>query len=563
MPFSANRKLCTIIVGHAAWRAEIGGLLRQAGHEVIEADDVDDFGATLYRCDVGFIDLELNDPLQIVARLWWAEPDLPIVLCGEHIEAALLQSASEAGLLIASHVPSLGQLSTLVTVLAGPLGKSAALRSRAVAAAMGSLSELGLDSDETPGTGFEAAAVEIIADLFHADVVSVMRDDGHNSLRTVANIGLDDVIGSIAHPDGLGSYVFRTGIARLIIGDAAATPAPVIKTQSAVRASMVVPVTTPGGGKRGVLAVAKCSPHALYTPRDLELCGAVGTLLGQLIARFEAVQEAHELQHRLATTERLTVLGELAAGVVHDISAPLGAVRANTEILIDYLTEMRPALEREEAATPGLTAILDDLPALMCETYEGLTTACNVITQMKQVVRLGNGNGEEVDVSATVDSAIRMLRSRVQTPVVIVADDHCYVRGVPIELLQVMTNLITNANDTCVERRALAQERQELFRGRIEIAVRALNDGVVISVDDNGMGMDEALVARIWDPLFTTKPSGVGTGLGMGVVQRIIRQHGGDIEVDSAPGRGTSFRLFLQRAHPTGLEHRTAHLTAA
>ncbi|HEY1099541.1 MAG TPA: GAF domain-containing sensor histidine kinase, partial [Myxococcota bacterium] len=475
---------------------------------------------------------------------------LPIILCGD-AAPDLVTAATNAGVVVVASLPPAAELKTLWALLTGPLRRNLIGRTQDVSRAMGELCELGVDDDDHIAGRFGADAMGVIAELFDADVVSLFRVDDDGALRVSANLGLDDVIGKIVPASGLAAYVQRTGIARLVLGDATASPAPVTGTNAQARASMIVPVTS-GAKTWGVLAVANQSAHALYTPRDLQMCTSMATLLGHLLARAETARHARELQQRLNTAERLTVLGELAAGVVHDIAAPLSAVRANNEILIGYMGEMRPVLEDNEGSTPALTAILDDLPGLLCETYEGLTTACAVITQMRQVVRLGSGGGgggrgEEVDVSATVDSAVRMLRSRVPTAVVVLADDHCAVRGVPIELLQVMTNLITNANDTCVERRAMEQARGEVFRGRIEIAMRNVDDKVVISVADNGMGMTPDVLARMWEQLFTTKPAGVGTGLGMGVVRRIIREHGGEIDVSSTPGHGSVFTITLPR----------------
>jgi signal transduction histidine kinase len=225
-------------------------------------------------------------------------------------------------------------------------------------------------------------------------------------------------------------------------------------------------------------------------------------------------------------------------------------VRANLETLIAHLAELRPLLEDFEVER-GLSPVLEDLPALLCETYEGLFRANDVIRQMRQVVRLGRtGQGEAVDVAAAVESAIRMLRSRVQTPVSFIVEERCFIRGVAVELLQVLTNLIANANDACVDRIKEEPEALTLGEGyRPEIIVRLKPEGpnVVVIVADNGAGMSPEVLGRMWEKLFTTKPVGKGTGLGLAIVQRVVAEHRGSIAVSSTEGRGTEFRLSFPR----------------
>ena len=536
-----------VVVGRPAWCAAMAASLSEVGVVATAADNIADIAADLGCFEIAFIDLEHADPLRFVADLWWVEHDLPAVLCGDDCDLDFQLAATEAGIVVVTPaLPPLERIRALVDLLTGALRKNTTDRSRAFAHAMGALCSLGVDGDSQRSRAFGDAIVPVVAELFHADVVSLLLTDDAGALRTVATVGLDpSVIGTTARTGGPGEYVLKTGIARLIIGDAREAPTQLVSTSKA-QASMIVPIIGSGQVVRGVLTVAKRQRRALFTPRDLELCSSVATLVAQLLERDDAARQARRLQQQLEASERLTVLGELAAGVVHDVAAPLGSVRANVETLISYLAEVRPLLEASEDMIPGVFTILEDMPALLCETYEGLTIACNVIRQMKQVVHLGStANSEDVDISATVDSAIRMLRSRVRTPVEIVADEHCHIRGVAIEMLQVVTNLVTNANDACVERKQRPLARGEVYRPRIEVATRYVGKTVVISVSDNGVGMSAEIKTRMWEQLFTTKAQGLRTGLGMSVVRRIVREHGGEVEVTSTPGLGTTFHLVM------------------
>jgi signal transduction histidine kinase len=551
-----------LVVGSDAWRAELAATLLGAGMAVTDVDDVavaDDF---LDLFQIAFFEAGHGDPLQAISALWWSTPNLPVVLCGDDIDPALDEAATDANIVVVSPaVPTAGRLRVLIDVITGPMQRDAAEVSRSVARAMGALCELTVDADGKRGSAVIGdAAVHIIAELFRADVVSVMLIDETGVLRTVANVGLDDVVGRAAPINGPGSHVLNTGAARLLLGDARRAQ---LASSSTAQAAMVAPIGRQGHPVRGVLSVSKSRKRAIFTPRDLEVCTAVSTLLGELLSRIDADREAATLQHQLVAAERLTSLGELAAGVVHDVASPLGAVRANVETLIGHLSDLRPLLEVVEEHNPQLSPMLEDLPSLLCETYEGLVRANDVIRQMKSMLRIGTGAGEDIDVSATVDSAVRMVRSRVNTPVVILADDHCHIRGVPIELLQVLTNLLTNAHDACAERTQKCRQTGERYRAEIGVAMRNDGDAVVIGIRDNGIGMSADVLNRMWDQLYTTKPVGLGTGLGLPVVRRIVAEHGGHIDVASQPGVGTEFRVIFPRLttslQPTLDPHELAH----
>ena len=549
MPFATAAPVFTsraVVVGGPQWRAAIGANLRGCGVDVTDVENVTDVAPFVDHFDIAFVEIAHTDPLHTVTRLWWVQRDLPAVLCGDDCAADFNRAASDAGLVVVNPaVPSVERLRALTGILTGPLRRQTADRSREVAQAMAALSALSVDTLDRAVSSGEAAA-EIIRALFRADVVTLLVAS-ENGLRTVVSVGADsEAVALDTAVDSPVDSVMKTGIARLMVGESDRSALNLTSSDPTTSASMLVPVVGQQTGTRAVLVVSRRGLHVLYTPHELELCLVMATMIGQLLARDDGAREARRLQQRLVTAERLTVLGELAAGVVHDVAAPLTIVRGNMEVLIGYLADVRPLLEEGEEAVPGVSDILDDLPALLCESYEGLTTACNVIAQMKRVVRVGTiARDEAVDVGATVDSAIRMLRSRVPTPVAVIANERCLVRGVAIELLQVVTNLIANANDTCIERATRAQTRREYFRPRIDVAVRRRGDDVVISVGDNGMGMSAEVEARLWDPLFTTKPSGIGTGLGMPVVKRLVREHGGRIEVSSIVDEGTTFEVML------------------
>lgn len=536
-----------LLIGGAVWRESLARSLAEAGIMSYGAQSVAGASPFLDIVDVCFFSTDGDlDPLQAASTLWWVAPSLPVIFCGDAVDPDLKDAAIGAGIpVLEPAVPPATSTSAIVDVVASGLLAASVDGPSALARAMAALCELGVSGRVLS----DDASVSIIAELFRADVVSLMLVDSAGVMRTVANVGLEGVIGTPARKDGLGEHVRMNGTARLVIGDGAPG---VAGNGSGVTASMLAPVRGAQDDVCGVLTVGRTRRRAVFTPRDLEVCSAVATLLGELLASSAASKEAEALEARLVANERLTTLGELAAGVVHDVASPLGAVRANLETLISHLAELRPLLEDFEVER-GLTPVLEDLPALLCETYEGLFRANDVIRQMRQVVRLGRtGQGEAVDVAAAVESAIRMLRSRVQTPVSFIVEERCFIRGVAVELLQVLTNLIANANDACVDRIKEEPEALTLGEGyRPEIIVRLKPEGpnVVVIVADNGAGMSPEVLGRMWEKLFTTKPVGKGTGLGLAIVQRVVSEHRGSIAVSSTEGSGTEFRLSFPREH--------------
>ncbi len=551
-PPPAHPAARALLVGPAVWRDALGRSLADAGIWSVGVVDVTAGTPFLNRVDVAFFLIEDGDPLPAVSTLWWAAPNLPAVLCGADPNSGLAAAARNAGILVVmQQVPAPARLAALVDVVVGAGKSNANERPRALAHAMASLCDLAVDGD-----GNLADGVAIVAGLFRADVVSILLTDGQGVLRTVANTGLADIVGTPCPAGGLGELVLKSGTARLLIGRAHDALGVTPSSRTDITASMLAPIRGGGPTVRGVLTIGSQHPRAVFTPEDLEVCASIATLIGELLARSEADREARALQDRLSAAERLTTLGELAAGVVHDVANPLGAVRANLEMLIGHLSELRPLLDNLEADNANLHFVLEDLPSLLCETYEGVLRANDVIRQMKQVVRLGStGQGEAVDVAAAVESAVRMLRSRVQTRVKLVAENRCRIRGVPVDLLQVLTNLIANANDACGERR---RSEDQSYRPEITVTLRHEGEESVIRVRDNGAGMSEEVLRRMWEQLFTTKPAGKGTGLGMSIVRRIVAEHGATIDVSSSRGVGTEFRLAFPR-HPD-IEEQPAHL---
>ena len=277
-------------------------------------------------------------------------------------------------------------------------------------------------------------------------------------------------------------------------------------------------------------------------PLDM-IAGSVQAPSGErnLFFIFHEAAEALEREVRLRRAERLASVGTLIGGVAHELNNPLHAIRNFAELM---LMEPRGA---------------DDQEALEVMRREA-ERAAKVVSDLRLIARDTQEKGGErttVDLNDVVRHVLKLRRYSLQTGNVEIVEDLA-VRLAPVlgnrgELEQVVLNLAVNAeqalHDTGGPR-------------RLTLRTRRTAAGACVSVADTGRGIPPAYLERIFDPFFTTKAPGEGTGLGLSLVHSIVAEHGGQIHVDSEPGKGTTFRVDLPLA-PAGYEHASNPLQAA
>jgi signal transduction histidine kinase len=284
----------------------------------------------------------------------------------------------------------------------------------------------------------------------------------------------------------------------------------------------------------------------------------------------KALVDLKESQAQLVQSEKMASLGQMVAGVAHELNTPLGYVTNNVQ-LMDELTaplfalaesqaalaaclddpacdeqRLADALERAAAmraqATPELLA--DDLRQLFDDTLYGLGQIAELVSGLKDFARLDRAMSEEVDLNDCIRSALLIARNHIKDKAEVVQSlgELPRISCAPSQINQVLLNLFTNA--------AQAMDGP----GRIQVKSWADADNLFISVQDSGRGMPPEVLQRIFDPFFTTKPVGEGTGLGLSISYKIIRDHGGSIRVASEPGRGTRFLISLPRSQAVELK---------
>jgi len=278
---------------------------------------------------------------------------------------------------------------------------------------------------------------------------------------------------------------------------------------------------------------------------------------GELQRNFERIKETNarleEAQNQLLQSEKMASIGQLAAGVAHEINNPIGFVSSNLGTLRRYVDAMfrllgfyaRLDLSQQPAAVGAqLTAlrrevdmdfISEDLPQLLSESDDGLVRVKKIVQDLKDFSRVDQSDWQEADINAGLESTLNVVMNEVKYKAEVRKDygELPAVRCLAAQLNQVFMNLIVNAAHAIAE------------RGVITLSTRAIGDAVRISVRDTGEGMSEELRRRIFEPFFTTKPVGKGTGLGLSLSFSIVQKHGGRIEVESEPGQGSCFHVWI------------------
>jgi len=271
-----------------------------------------------------------------------------------------------------------------------------------------------------------------------------------------------------------------------------------------------------------------------------------------------------EAQEKLIQSEKLASIGQLAAGVAHEINNPIGFVKSNLGSLKVYVSDFLTILEHYEAieamlpadaaavsklgelkASIDLAFIRDDIQSLIAQSQDGIARVAKIIQDLKDFARRDNNpSWVRANLHACLDSALNIAANEIKYKADVVREYGALpeIDCLPAQLSQVFLNLLVNAAQ------AMPNEA-----GRGTITVRSGcsgNDRVWVEISDTGCGMEAAQIKRIFEPFYTTKPVGVGTGLGLSISYGIIRAHGGLIEVTSTIGQGTIFHLDLPVHQP-------------
>jgi signal transduction histidine kinase len=262
----------------------------------------------------------------------------------------------------------------------------------------------------------------------------------------------------------------------------------------------------------------------------------------------KAYSELKSTQSQLIHSEKMASLGELTAGIAHEIQNPLNFVNNFSEVSRELIDEMKEEIRNKEFGE--VDAIADDLKQNLEKINHHGQRADGIVKGMLQHSRVSDGKKEPTDLNKLVDEYIRLayhgMRARDKSFNVLMDTDLDEQIGevniVSQDIGRVLLNLLTNAFHAVSEGKNSASEGYE---PTVWVKTQKTKSGVEISVRDNGGGIPQAILGKIFQPFFTTKPTGQGTGLGLSLSFDIARAHGGDLQVKSTEGEGTTFTIAL------------------
>jgi signal transduction histidine kinase len=307
----------------------------------------------------------------------------------------------------------------------------------------------------------------------------------------------------------------------------------------------------------GIITVQSLQKNA-YTEYHLNLLENLAAFTSIALDNADAYQHLKSAQEQLVVQEKLASLGALTAGIAHEIKNPLNFVNNFADLSVELMAELREELDKPPGPGPAaenenVAALLDDLTSNAKKINEHGRRADGIVRSMLQHSRGQAGEHQPTDINAMLDEYVNLAYHgmRAQDASFNVTIERQFESGagmvdaVPQDISRVFLNILNNA---CYAANEKARKASADFAPTLTVRTVNLGDAVEVRIRDNGMGIPADVRDRIFNPFFTTKPTGQGTGLGLSISHDIIvQEHGGQLEVETVPGEFTEFVVRLPR----------------
>jgi PAS domain S-box-containing protein len=289
-------------------------------------------------------------------------------------------------------------------------------------------------------------------------------------------------------------------------------------------------------------------PHIEFSVSEITIKESISYLLtiSDINERKHSQKALSALSQQLVNAEKLASIGQLSAGIAHEINTPLGYVHTNLEVLTDYIKSLISYInivKTDELDGPAKTLyqeedldhIINDIEPLVASSLDGALKISEIIKSLDHDAHVGNKVVEPIFIDKLIEESLTLVANELKHKVNIIKflDANVIIMGCPQKLLQVFINMLVNASHSIKN------------TGQISICSCIDQDEIMISFEDNGAGISPEHLKNIFDPFFTTKPVGKGTGLGLHIVRTIIEAHNGRIDVSSIIDKGSKFNIYL------------------
>jgi len=326
-----------------------------------------------------------------------------------------------------------------------------------------------------------------------------------------------------------------------------------------VESYLGVPIVA-GKKSLGVISVQSKEQENRFSESDLRLLSTIAANVGIAVQNAEAYQklqsaldELRAAQEQLVQQEKLASLGQLTAGIAHEIKNPLNFVNNFSDLSIELIGEVREELANFTEKSQDVDDILNDIEANLKKIHQHGTRADGIVKSMLQHSRGGSGNMEPVDLNQLVKEYVnlafhgmRASKSPINVDIDVQLEDD--IGKVPMifeDFSRVILNLCNNAFDAMRDKLKEVNNSEVKYKPKLTVTTQKAGNTITILVKDNGPGIPENLKAQVLQPFFTTKKGTEGTGLGLSITNDVVKAHGGELDLTSENGDGTSFIIKI------------------